>query len=274
MKHNLQNVQFILSEANKLVSISNVARIASLRATVKEAVTTGLLPQSANPTQTKDINGIRFIRMNGVIMKDTGLSQDLCDLFGICDLLFVDQQIKAAMQDATITTVVLLVDSPGGYLTGVATTANLVAQLASVKETISYTTTLNASAAFWISSQANAVITSIDGEVGSVGVYMTIADWSAAYKQAGIKIELIKNTAGKYKAIGVPSEPLTAEQRAYLQQEVDKTFADFKATVLSTRNIADESLQGQTFSGQEAMEKGFTDGIAASLDDLVNVFLN
>ena len=216
-------------------------------------------------------NGIGIIDISGIIMKRVGLPQDILAFFGIVDLDRVNEELSAASEDPNITTILINVNSPGGFLSGVEETAILINEISKTKEVIVYTDTLCASAAYWISSQANTIIASSGADIGSIGVYMTLEDWSEAYKQAGIKVNLIK--AGKYKAIGIDSEPLTDEQKAYLQEQVNQTWELFKTTVNNKRTIPPEYMEGQCVSGTLAYSIGMVDGISNCLDDLLDELL-
>jgi signal peptide peptidase SppA len=216
-------------------------------------------------------NGIAVIALNGVVMKRVGLPKEALDYFGLVDLDHTDRALRNAKADPAVKAVVLNVTSPGGFITGVASTAALVADVASVKETVVYSDVLNASAAYWISSQASSIVTSIDAELGSIGVYTVREDWSEAYANAGVKVELFK--AGKYKAIGVDGVPLTDEQRAFIQADIDSSYALFTGAVTSKRTISTEDMQGQTFNGLEAVNKGLADGVANSIEEVIAALL-
>lgn len=213
-------------------------------------------------------NGISIININGIIAKRLGVPQTILDLFGIVDLDNIDSQLIAARDNPEVTAIVLDVTSPGGFITGVQSTAELLADISKIKETAVYSDVLNASAAYFISSQANTILNSVDAEIGSIGVYTTIEDWSKAYEMMGVKVNLIK--AGKWKAIGEPSQPLTDEQKAFLQEEVNNTWGTFKSYVTRSRNIKEEDLQGQTFSGLVAVEKNLSDGIANNIQEVIS----
>lgn len=231
------------------------------------------LPEVSEETpKEEDITasrGIAIIEINGVIVKRLGVPQEILDFFGLVDLDNVDMQLKAAMEDEGITGVVLYVTSPGGFLSGVQTTANLVSKLSEKKETVVYSDVLNASAAYWISSQANTIIASADAEIGSVGVYTVLVDYSKALENEGIKATLIK--AGKWKALGEPTQPLTDEQKAFIQEEINQTWNSFKEAVNKKRDIDEDDLQGQTFNGELLLKKGFIDGFGSDLGELFEV---
>lgn len=269
MKSNLENLQMCLNEPNKMLAILSTSYLKTVKTKVSELIGNDIAlqklgatfdPSSANTPLTYTLNnGVAEIDICGMIMKGTGLPKVFCDFFDICDLNYVDPLLIHAASNPEVTSVILNVNSPGGYLTGVQTTAALVKALAAVKETVVYSDTLNASAAYWISSQASSIVAAIDAELGSVGVFLTVDDWSQALSDAGVKVHLIK--AGTYKAIGLSSQPLTTADKAYLQADVNQTWETFKATVTSNRNIAQGDMEGQTFIGGDAVNKGFSDGI-------------
>jgi len=59
--------------------------------------------------------------------------------------------------------------------------------------------------------------------------------------------------AGKFKGMGTPGVPLSEEQRALLQADVEEIAADFKEAVLARgRRIPDEAMEGQSFSARKA----------------------
>jgi protease-4 len=119
------------------------------------------------------------------------------------------------------------------------------------------------SAAYWAASQATAVYASKGSLVGSIGVYLAVADYKAADELDGVKVHLV--TTGKYKGLGVPGTEITEEHIAHLQELVDSYHADFKAAVVAGRNgkISDiEAVSdGRVFRENDAVKNGLIDGI-------------
>jgi len=217
-------------------------------------------------------NGIAVVEINGIICKRLGLPEEILDMCGLVDLDNVDTQLKALMGDDTITAVVLNITSPGGFITGVESTAALIGKLTTKKECVVYSDVLNASAAYWLSSQASSIIVSRDATVGSIGVYTQVFDYSKYLDMNGIKVNLIK--AGKWKALGDPTQPLSDESKAFMQSEVDATWALFKAAVNTNRTVAEEDMQGQCFNGAALLTKGLVDGYADSITDVIDALSN
>jgi len=215
-----------------------------------------------------DIQGsTAIITLEGVICKRVGLPQEVCDFLGICDLDIVDVQLKEVLQDDSITSVILHVTSPGGYVQGLQSTYDLISQMEAKKETVVYSDLLNASAAYYISCAASSILASIDADIGAIGQYCTIEDYSKMLDNEGIKVRMFKS--GKYKGLGDPTQMLTDEQAAYIQSEVDKGGAEFRTVVSKTRSIEENNMQGQMFRGQEAIDKGFIDGIVPDITEVL-----
>ena len=126
-----------------------------------------------------------------------------------------------------------------------------------------------ASAAYWLAAPADAIVVGRTANVGSIGVYTVIADSSDYYKRMGIDVELIK--AGRLKGIGVDGIGITDEGRAYLQARVDKVYQQFTGAVRANRTgVADETMQGQAFDGDDAVALNLADRIG-SLNDAVEM---
>lgn len=154
--------------------------------------------------------------------------------------------------------ILLHVDSPGGTVTGTPEIAALIAS--KPVPTVAYTEDVMASAAYYIAAGADAIVASQSADVGSIGVYIPWVDRSEAYTRQGMKPDPIVNTGGDLKATGFGGR-LSDAQRAYLQESVDRDFAEFKAHVLRYRNVAEFAMRGQTMGGAYALGAGLINKI-------------
>ena len=188
---------------------------------------------------------------------------------GASDLNLVSEQIDAFTADPEVQTIVFHIDSPGGVVGGVEEVARKIAN--SSKPTIAYTDGMMCSAAYWLGSSADRVISSPSADVGSIGVYMNLIDVSQAYADMGVKAVVIKSSATPYKAAGIEGTSLSPEQVAHFQAEVDAIYADFVASVKSKRKMASEdAMKGQSMSGKVASSMGLLTGLADSLSEVLN----
>lgn len=212
----------------------------------------------------KKFSNVAVVKIHGAI--DKVLTQFEMDCYGGCDLADVDKALALAEADPKIDTVILDIHSPGGSVTGTPETAARVARMREVKEIHAYTATMCCSAAYYIASQADRIVSAPSACVGSIGVYMAIIDQTRQLENEGIAVELIK--AGRLKAMGASFKKLTDEERELLQASVDRIHKDFKAAVTTLRKVKDEDMQGQWFDGTEAHTKGLVDEITElSIDE-------
>jgi signal peptide peptidase SppA len=211
-------------------------------------------------------DGTGVIPIAGVIGKSLS---PLEKMTGAVDVSDIADTIDEYATNPQVTRIAFQVSSPGGTVTGVEELANKVRNIA--KPTMSYTDTEMASAAYWVAAAADKVVASPSSTVGSVGVYMVVADYSEAAKAEGIKMIVIK--AGQHKAIGVPGAEVTDAQQAHLQEGVDEIHTDFKAAVLKTRKMVKaEDMEGQVFSGKQAAQRGLVTGLADSFNEAVSMW--
>jgi len=208
-------------------------------------------------------DGTGVIPIAGVIGK--GLSP-IEKMTGAVDVNAIADAIDEFSSNPQVTRIAFQVSSPGGTVTGVEELANKVRNIS--KPTMAYTDSEMASAAYWIASASDKVVASPSSTVGSIGVYMTVADMTEMAKAQGIKMVVIKS--GKFKGAGIPGTSLSDEQIANLQDSVDAIHADFKASVLQTRKLVKaEDMEGQVFSGKQAAQRNLVTGLADSFSEAV-----
>ncbi len=179
-------------------------------------------------------------------------------------------EVMAALHEArnnpAVHAVLLDIDSPGGTVNGTPELAAAVRELAQSKYTYAYTSGLACSAAYWVASQCDAIYTAPSARLGSIGVILPILDVSALFEKNGLRMEVI--AAGKYKGTGIIGTSLTDEQRTLLQQQVNDTWQAFRAAATSRRRIVAADMEGQTFAGTLACERGLADASVNSLAEV------
>ena len=176
------------------------------------------------------------------------------------------QALHAALASEDIAAVVLEIDSPGGSVPG---TMELAAEIRSLrggaKPIIAHINSTAASAAYWLASQADEIVITPSGRAGSIGVYTSHDDVSAALEKAGIKRTYI--SAGEYKVEGNEAEPLAKDAKAYIQARVDESYKAFVDDVALGRGVSSETVladfgKGRMFGAVEAKKRGMVETIA------------
>jgi len=180
----------------------------------------------------------------------------------------IREEVEAALEDSGVKTICLKVDSPGGDVDGVKELSDFLHRAASKKPIYAYADGLMCSAAYWLSSIAKEIAAPATAQVGSIGVVTMHVDRSKAQEEYGYKITYM--TAGKYKAFGNPSEPLTEESKGYIQDRLDRLYSIFIDDVARNRGVTtDKALtmaDGKTFLAQDALEIGLIDRVEESFD--------
>lgn len=166
-------------------------------------------------------------------------------LFGGTSTECFGAMFAQAVADPNVAAIVINVDSPGGTVSGVPELAAQINAARGTKPIVAVANGMAASAAYWLASQADEIVVTPSGEVGSIGVFCAHFDESGALEQAGVKPTLI--SAGKYKVEGNPFGPLTDEALASIQSRVDDLYAMFTSDVAKARAMPVDRVRGRAF---------------------------
>lgn len=124
------------------------------------------------------------------------------------------------------------------------------------------------SAAYWIGSQAEAIIANETALVGNIGVYTVLEDTSVQAATEGRKVHIVK--AGAHKAIGVDGAPITEAQLAVVQDEINSVFRAFVKYTAAGRDMSIDRMMGladgRAFSGPEAKMVNLVDEVGTLKD--------
>ena len=173
------------------------------------------------------------------------------------------QQLDAAAADDRVKALVLRVNSPGGSVEASDVMYALVKDFKDKtgKPVIAACQTLAASGGYYVATAADEIHAQPVSLVGSIGVILELPDASALLNKIGVRFQTVKS--GPLKDLGSPFDELSDQERAVFQGLVDDFFERFKAVVLASRTISDEStaFDGRIFSGEGALEVGLVDRV-------------
>ncbi len=167
----------------------------------------------------------------------------------------LSEQIQKARQDSTIKAIVLRVNSPGGSALASEIIWREIILTKKVKPVIVSMGDVAASGGYYISCPADYILANKTTITGSIGVFGLL--WNAQKlfnDKLGITIDGYKTN--KYADLGNLYRPLTATEKAIMQNMVEKTYHTFISHVANGRgiNIADvDSIgQGRVWTGENA----------------------
>jgi capsid assembly protease len=209
--------------------------------------------------QMQIVDGIAIVPLIGPMIRGAGFLEKG---FGAVSHEDISAMLDEAEHDPTVRAILLDANSPGGTVNG---SPELSTRIASAKKpTYAFTGGMAASAAYWAIAGARRIFAAESASVGSVGVLLSVASLSRALAAQGVDMSIF--VSGPLKAAGHPAQPVTAEQAAMFQSKVDLMGDKFKTTVTKHRPaVKPDSLQGQTFFGEEAKSRGLIDEIVSGL---------
>lgn len=211
-------------------------------------------------------NGVAVIPVKGILGKHLSSLEMTC---GGCSVDKVSAALHLAMVNENVRSVMLAFHSPGGVIQGIPELHSLIRAVDARKPVIGFTDGDCASAALWLASACRKFYATPSARVGSVGVYTVIRDDTEKNAKEGVKFEPF--VSGKYKLTGAPFRSLTEDERKMLDARVQELGKQFRATLTERRSIADDDMQGQLFSGVEAVAKGFADGMVDDFDEAMGM---
>jgi signal peptide peptidase SppA len=183
----------------------------------------------------------------------------------------IADEVRAAVAESRVSSIVLDLDSPGGEVFGVHEAWAALMKARESKTVVAVANAVAASAAYYLASAANRILVTPSGQIGSIGVYGLHVDLSLALEQDGQKWTFI--SAGKYKVEGNPAEPLSAEARDAWQKEVDAYYAMFVNAVAEGRQVSVDRVhhtfgEGRMVMARDAVERRMADAVGTLGDGI------
>lgn len=169
--------------------------------------------------------------------------------------------LKQAQTSSDVTGLLLVVDSPGGGVTGGERLHEAVRRFAAVKPVAVSMGDMGASAAYMLSVPAQHIVALPSTLTGSIGVIFQRPDVSAGLGRLGIGMDAI--TSGPMKDQTDPTSALTPEGRQMLQGLVNDLFGQFVSMVATGRHMSEEKVRsladGRAYTGKQAIALGLVD---------------
>jgi protease-4 len=202
-------------------------------------------------------------RIDGVITKNGGLCS--AGTYEMGEKLQMDDEKKRVLAH------ILEIDSGGGDVDGTKELGAIIRNLQ--KPVIAYVDNMAASAAYWIASQANWIVTNANNytQVGSIGTLCILVDEREYLKKEGIKIEIMRADRSVDKARLNAWEEWPEESMQEKQDLLNRINTDFVGAVNAGRNgklftMSEDIFTGRMYDQERALSLGMIDQIG-SLED-------
>ena len=199
--------------------------------------------------------------------------------YRVANTVEIARMINMADQDPTINSIVLHVSSGGGTVAG---TYELAEAIRKTKTPIYVAgSDLVASAAYWISSQADKFYvtspTTLVGSIGTVSTHMYLGEY---YRMMGVTKTYITAPDSELKMVPNETEPLNEESISLVKTMLKGMNDEFLASVRKGRTKAlgdsqdildmDQAKPANVFVAKVAKSIGLVDGMR-SLDEVISI---
>jgi HK97 family phage major capsid protein len=181
---------------------------------------------------------------------------------------------KSALNNSNVGAIVIDCDSPGGAVEGVAEAFETIFAARGQKDVLAVANAHMHSAAYWICAAADEIVVTPSGMVGDIGVMTVHSSYAEMDRKLGIERTLIKAGAGK--GTGFNGAPLSEEDRASIQANVDAIYDLFVDAVARGRGDSVAAVkngygEGRSVDAQTAVTLGLADRVATLEDVLAEV---
>ena len=195
---------------------------------------------------------IAVIYANGEIVRNGG------DIVGEA----LSRTIAKVRADSTVKAVVFRVNSPGGEVVAADMIRREIELLGKVKPVVASYGAYAASGGYLISAGCSKIFTDNTTLTGSIGVFGMIPSLGKAIRK-NLHVNMVNIGTHEHSSMGSGMQPLTPEEEAWYQEEIEGIYDSF-VTVVSegrsmTKDAVDEIAQGRVWAGKDALRIGLCD---------------
>ncbi|MFT6849270.1 MAG: protease-4 [Sphingobacteriales bacterium] len=217
------------------------------------------------PIEKLEKNKIAVIYASGAIMSGSGENETIGSVTMV-------KAIKDAHEDDNVKAIVLRINSPGGSALASEVIWRELMLAKAKKPVIASMSSVAASGGYYIACAADYIIALPNTITGSIGVFGVIPNTKKFFNdKVGITFDGVK-TADHADMISL-TRPMTPEERAFMQTNVNHTYDIFTQRVADARGIsqADVKLigEGRVYSGSKALEINLVDELGGIKEAIV-----
>ena len=177
--------------------------------------------------------------------------------------------IRRARLDKSIKAIVLRINSGGGSALA---SENIWRELSLAKKDKPVVVSFGdvaASGGYYIAAGADSIFASPNTITGSIGVFSLVPNMQGFFKnKLGVTFDGVKTAP--HADAGAVYRPLTEVEKKFMQNSVDRIYAQFKQRVAEGRKkdtaYIDSIAQGRVWSGDDAVQIGLVDKIGGMQD--------
>lgn len=221
-----------------------------------------LNPDNTSATeQVQPAGGVAVIPVHGLLVPRRGQITQACT--ELTSYERIRSQLNAALNEPSISEIVLDINSGGGAAVGCKELADYIYQSRETKPITAIVNYSAYSAAYFIASACSKIIVSQTSGVGSIGVIMEHLDTSKLEEKMGLTFTTIFR--GNNKNNGTQHEPLSEEALGMFQGMIDEMYETFTGSVAEYRGLAQQAVidtQAGLYFGPGAISAGLADEVS------------
>ncbi len=178
------------------------------------------------------------------------------------------EAINAVARDDSARALIVMVDSPGGTVSGGESLHAAIAGVARKKPVVAVMGGTAASAGYMVSVPAARIFAREATLTGSIGVKITIPEVSGLMDKLGVAAQTL--ASGPLKDEPSFTRPLTRQGREAMQSLIDDMQDQFVQMVAQGRNMPEarvrELADGRAYTGRQALKLGLVDAIGGEAE--------
>lgn len=206
------------------------------------------------------VDGVAVLPVTGPIFPRANL---ITEISGGTSLAILANDYAVALNAREVGAIMLLIDSPGGAVSGVADFANRVASGTGRKETHAFVTGVAASAAYWIASAASKISIDRSAMLGSIGVVAAVPKQVSADQDGYLTIEVVSSNAPNKRP-----DPQSDDGLNVIREQIDALERIFVSDVARGRKTSSAKViqdfgKGGVLVGAAALTAGMADRVGS-----------
>jgi ClpP class serine protease len=222
-----------------------------------------------NADRLRARDGVGILYAEGPMFKKSNL---MTSISGATSYQILARDLQAALDDRSLHSIALLMDTPGGEANGADEFAAMLHAANKIKPVTTYVSGMGASAGYWMAAGGGRIILSEASMVGSIGVVLGINDTSLADEKRGVrKLQFVSSQSPNKRP-----DPNTESGKSHIQAMVDSLASVFISKVAAYRGVSEDDViakfgAGGMKVGAEAVAAGMADGVGQFEDVLATM---
>lgn len=173
----------------------------------------------------------------------------------------ISKELLKLADDDKIKAVVLRVNSPGGSAYGSEQIWHAVGEVKRQKPVVVSMGDYAASGGYYIACPADRIFAQPTTLTGSIGIFGMFPNTQGLMDKIGVTFDNVKTN--KYSDLGAGYRPMTAEEKAIVQNYIERGYDLFTKRCADGRGISQDSIkaiaEGRIYSGIDALRIGLVD---------------